>query len=202
MKKLILISVLLAALAAPLIGEAAVPRGAFRLSFDTTFFRFGVGEREYDGREQNFDAATFGIGMPSYGVGFGGAVTDNVVIGGRLTMGLEGYDHYHQDADGFVWQVLPYVEYVFLAGIFRPFVMGILGFQGRGDLDEMGDDSWWGFTAGGGGGFHLFFFSNLSLDVTLAADYTVGTGETPRNQDFGHWRFTFGALVGLSGWFG
>lgn len=202
MKKWIILSVLAAVLAAPVSGQAEVPRGLFRLSFDSTFFRFGAGEREYDrGFERDYDAATFGIGMPSWGVAFAGSVTEYVIIGGRLTMGLEGFDVYHWDADSFVWQVLPFVEVVFLTGIFRPFVMATLGFQGRGD-DEVDDNAWWGFTAGGGGGFHLFFFSNLSLDVTLLFDYTVGTGEGPGTDDFDHWRFTFGALVGLSGWFG
>ncbi|MCP4707099.1 MAG: hypothetical protein GY869_00620, partial [Planctomycetes bacterium] len=161
------------------------------------------GEVDYDDvGEDDFSVPTVGVGMASAGIGFGYTVIDKLVIGGRLTLGMDGYDEYHFDDWGFVWSVLPFAEYVFLSGLVRPFVMGTLGFEGRND-DFGRDRWWWGFTFGRGGGIHFFLQDNISLDLIGMFLFTVGTGERDfgRDEDFTHWRFRLSVLVGISGWF-
>ena len=190
-------------LLAPTKSMATTQKGLFKLSLDSTFFRFGTGEVDFDdGPEDDFDTATVGIGMHDTSISFGFTVIPGLVIGGRVTFGLQGFDFYQWDHEVFVWSVLPYVEYVFLDGVPRPFVMGIAGFEGMNSDDF--DMWWWGFKVGGGGGAHFFVMDRLSLDAFLLLAFDVGTGEieVPGDDvDFSHWRFSVSTLVGMSAWF-
>ncbi len=184
--------------------SAQTRAGLFKVSLDSTVFAFGVGEVDWeDGPERDYDAPTVGFGLSSAGIGFGYTVIDKLVIGGRLTLGMEGRDEYLGDDWWFIWSVLPFAEYVFLDGLVRPFVMGTLGFEGKSDDFDDNDTWWWGFTFGPGGGIHFFVHDNVSLDLIGMFLFTVGTGEDgrPRDDDFKHWRFRLSVLAGISGWF-
>jgi hypothetical protein len=181
-----------------------------RVHLDTTLFRAGIGEHDYDdGAEVDHNGFTGGFGMSSAGIGAGFAVIDGLVVGGKLTLGAEGYDPYHVDGTGFAWSIMPYVEYIFLDGLARPFVMGTLGFEGRNDMPDDDDYWWWAFAFGMGGGVHLFVFDNLSFDIGLLVGFDFGTGEnenfpvgkpTVTDDDFDHWMFKLEILLGISGW--
>ncbi|MDJ0764343.1 MAG: hypothetical protein QNJ97_15295 [Myxococcota bacterium] len=184
--------------------SALTDAGLFKLSLNSTFFRFGMGEVDVEDQpgERDYDAATVGVGMQNAGIGFGYTVIPGLVVGGTVTLGLQGLDEFHGDDEAFIWQLLPYVEYIFLDGLVRPFVRGTVGFEGL-SSDEFGDVWWWGFTFGAGGGAHFFIRDYISLDALLMLGFTVGTGEfeAGNDRDFSHWRFRISALLGMSAWF-
>ena len=181
-----------------------------RIQLDTTLFRGGIGEHDYnDGPEYDNNGFTGGLGLSSGGIGAGYMVLDGLLVGGKLTLGAEGYDKYHVDGTGFVWSVMPYVEYIFLDGMARPFVMGTLGFEGRNNMPNDDDYWWWAFAFALGGGVHLFVFDNLSFDAGLSFGFDFGTGENkswatgrPNVHDdgFSHWLFKIEILLGISAW--
>jgi hypothetical protein len=186
---------------------AGTASGLFRIHLDTTVFRVGIGEIDPDDSPANdYDGFTGGIGLESAGIGFGYTVINGLVIGGKLSFGADGFDKYHSDVTGFRWSIMPYVEYIFLDGLLRPFVIGIFGFQGRNNLPQT-DDYWdWAFTFSAGGGLHIFVFNNLSFDGTMLFGFDVGAGEyefgTPRGDvHFNHWKFKLDLLLGMSVWF-
>jgi len=100
-----------------------------------------------------------------------------------------------------VWSILPYLEYVWLTGIVRPFVKGQLGIEGLHDENY----DFFGILLGAGGGIHIFPNTDrLSLDVN--GDFTFRFGGGDANDDaagghFNHWRFAFAIAFGISGWF-
>lgn len=198
-------AVLLCALA-PSRANAQTQAGQFRVSLDTELLGFGKGEIDPDGRNNDidYDAVTFGLGMAGTGIGFGYTVIDNLLIGGRLSLGLEGLDRYQIDGDGFIWSVMFYAEYIFLPGMFRPFVTATLGFGGI-KTDDLIDCWWWSMTGGIGGGLHIFLIPNVSLDATLLIKMGGGTGEFENNVindiDYKHWLFSFDLALGVSAWF-
>jgi len=202
-----LAALFLSAVVAPLTSVAETPAGLFRANLDSMLFGFGSGEFEHDNDnvEHDFDAATVGLGLDSAGVGLGYTVIDGLLIGGRISLGLRGFDDYLDDSDAFFWSVLPYGEYIFLDGVARPFVTAVLGFEGKNFDQDAGDRWWWGFEIGAGGGGHFFVLDQLSLDATMLFSFIVGTGEDEsaanNTVDFNHWRFRLSALVGLSAWF-
>ncbi|MCP4606610.1 MAG: hypothetical protein GY847_39890 [Proteobacteria bacterium] len=204
--RILLLAVVAGILMVPIQSRAVTRAGLFKISLDSKLFGFCVGERDFDdGGDPDFESPTVGIGLSSAGIGFGYTVINGLVIGARVTTGLEGLDVYHIDDEVFIWSVLPYAEYIFLSGLVRPFVMGTLGFEGM-RTDDFGNDTWWwGFTFGGGGGVHFFVVENVSIDATLLATFTVGTGEQDNNrgpdEDFSHWHFKFSTLAGMSAWF-
>lgn len=200
-----LVLLFLALVFVPFEGVTMTRAGLFRVSLDTTLFGFGTGEIDVDNAgETDFDAASVGIGLDSAGIGLGYTVIDGLVLGGRVSFGLRGFDDYLYDEDAFVWSVVPYGEYIFLSGVARPFVTAILGFEGKNLGEDLSDRWWWGFEFGAGGGGHFFVLENVSIDATLLCSFIVGTGENewPQNDvDFSHWRFRLVALAGLSAWF-
>lgn len=195
------------------VAAAQTRAGLVKIHLDTSLFGFGVGEEDYDNSnlERDYDQITVGLGTPSAGIGGGYTIIDGLVVGGKVTLALDGWDKYHYDSGGFTWSVMPYVEYIWLAGIFRPFVMGTLGFEGfvLNDDDTIDQDkNWWNFTFGAGGGAHFFLYDRISLDATLLFTFGVGTGERETatiggnrvTADFSHWRFLFMTLIGISVW--
>ncbi|MCP4675730.1 MAG: hypothetical protein GY854_09535 [Deltaproteobacteria bacterium] len=185
---------------------AVTRAGLLKLSLDSSFIGFGTGEIDPEGGDDNdFGAPTFGVGLSSPGIGLGYTVIDKLVIGGRVTLGVQGHDDLFGDYESFFWSVLPYFEYIFLSGVARPFVTGTLGFEGV-KVDAFDDDGrwWWGFTFGGGGGAHFFVIEQVSLDAMLLLTFTVGGGEDERpddDLDFKLWHFKLSGLFGLSAWF-
>ena len=170
------------------------------MGLDSTLFRYSLVNEEVDGgAESDFDSVSFGAGIPNAGLNFGGTVLNGLVLGGRVNVGRYGQDQLLEDYSLVIWSVLPYLEYVFLDGVFRPFVTVIAGVEGV--ADYLNDDTWWwGFNVSGGGGFHFFVHQHISIDFSLLAGFVIGSGER-NNQDFQHRRFTMSCLFGVSGWF-
>ena len=196
------------------VATAQTRAGLVKIHLDTSLFGFGVGEEDYDDdniNDRDYDQITVGLGTPSAGIGGGYTVIDGLVVGGKVAVALDGWDKYHFDSGGFTWSIMPYVEYIWLAGIFRPFVIGTLGFEGFFIDDNViatnQKKHWWNFTFGGGGGAHFFLYDRISLDATLLFTFGVGTGEREISlvnrtvtDDFTHWRFLFMTLIGISVW--
>ncbi len=172
----------------------------FRLGVDTTIFRAGFIRQEPDGGDpRDFDAVSVGIGLPQAGLNFGGSIANGLVFGARVTIGLNEDDQIFEDDSYLLWSVLPYLEFIFMRRVFRPFLTVIVGAEGVGRYRD--DDTWWwGFKALGGGGFHFFVHRHVSIDLTLLAGFVGGGGEL-NNNDFHHRRFTTQCLLGVSGWF-
>jgi hypothetical protein len=191
-------------LLAPIESKAMPPAGTragqFTVNLDTTLFGFGTGKINYKDSalpDYQFDAVTGGIGMGNASIGAGYTVIDGLLIGMRVRFGAQGMDEYRLDDTVFVWSFMPYAEYIFLDGLWRPFVTAGLGFEGKNN-----DDFWyWGFTIGMGGGLHVFLFNNFSVDGRMMFDINFGSGETPANDKFGQWRFGISGLLGMSVWF-
>ena len=203
MKKYLMLAVTaIALLTLPGLGRADVPSGMFRLHLETTLLTVGTGEYKYDGAgDQNSSGLTVGVGLPGMGIGFAGTLGRGWVLGGRVWLGAESDEWSAEgNADWFRWSLSPYFEYVFMTGIFRPFVTGMIAIEGLSNLDGNNDYSFWGLAVGGGGGAHIFVFNQISLDVTLMMDFRFGSGHAG-NQDFSHWRFAFDTLFGISAWF-
>ncbi len=205
-KYIVLVAIVTCVLLAPQRSMAVTRAGLFKLSLDSSFFGFGMGEVDPDGgRTNDFDSPTFGVGLSSPGIGLGYTVIDCLVIGGRVTLGVQGYDDLFRNDESFYWSVLPYFEYIFLSGVARPFVTGTIGFEGvKEDAFDDHGRRWWGFTFGGGGGAHFFVIDQVSIDAMLLITFTVGRGEDERpddDLDFKLWHFKLSGLFGLSAWF-
>lgn len=183
--------------------RAEMPNGMFRLHLFSNIIEVGTGEVTPDGgAEDQFGGLEFGAGLSRFGIGFGYTLGKGFVIGGRVALGSESYDWSPgNDGDHFLCSVIPYVEYVFLNTRVRPFVRGMLGFEGA-HYDNGG--GFWGFVTGGGGGIHVFLRPNVSMDFVLDLAIRGGTGHWDNGNapdvDYSHWRFSFSTLFGLSAW--
>jgi hypothetical protein len=204
MKKYLFLAIAAVLLLAPLESNA-MPRvgtgaGLWTVNLDTTLFGFGTGNINFKDAtiaDAEFDAVTGGIGMGNAAIGAGYTLIDGLVLGIRVRFGAQGMDEYRIDDTVFVWSFIPYVEYIFLDGLWRPFVTGELGFDGKAS-----DDNWyWGCTIGVGGGVHAFIFNNFSVDGRMMFDINFGSGEIATNDAFRQWRFGISGLVGMSVWF-
>ena len=204
MKKYLLIAVAAAVLLAPMASDA-MPKagtraGLWTVNLDSTLFGFGTGNINFKDStiaDADFNAVTFGIGTGNAAIGAGYTVIDGLVVGMRVRFGAQGMDEYRVDDTVFVWSFIPYVEYIFLDGLWRPFVTGELGFDGKAS-----DENWyWGCTIGVGGGVHTFLFNNFSVDARLVFDMNFGSGEISTNDGFKQWRFGMSGLIGMSVWF-
>ena len=116
-------------------------------------------------------------------------------------------DDWSREYHVFSWGAVPYAEYAFLSGMFRPFVTVQLGFMGvAGEIESGRNDTDFHaliFVIGGGGGGHVFLADNLSLDATLLMSGNLGGGEYeggPGDDDFGVGLFELSLLLGISGW--
>jgi hypothetical protein len=204
MKKYIFFTIAAVMLLAPLESQAmpvaGTKAGLWTVSLDTSLFGFGTGGLNFKDNtigDVSYDAVTGGIGMGNAAIGAGYTVIDGLVIGMRVRFGAQGMDEYRIDDTVFVWSFIPYAEYIFLDGLWRPFVTGELGFDGKAS-----DDNWyWGCTIGVGGGLHVFLFNNFSVDGRMMFDINFGSGEIATNDAFRQWRFGITGLLGMSVWF-
>lgn len=207
----------------PALSSAQVQKGTWRLHLESAILGFFTGEVDWDDAgDDDFDGVSVGVGIPGSSGGHLGqaflrpdlALGAGLVVIDGLTVGLRaifGFAHIDDD-DGadytsFSWGAVPYAEYAFLSGMFRPFVTAQLGFMGvAGEIDAGNhDDDFhaWLFVIGGGGGAHLFAADNLSFDFTLLMSGNLGGGEYdwgPGDHDFGISLFELSLLLGISGW--
>jgi hypothetical protein len=186
--------------------RADLPQKTFRLHLESGLFHFYDGEIDPDGPgEYDIDGIAGGIGIPKANVGLGYVIWQGLVIGGRIQTAFYDDDYEGWGGDVFRLSILPYGEYAFLTGLFRPFVTIFLGMEGQvWDRDGGNNDySLWGFTTGAGGGCHFFLLDRFSLDLTLLFGFAVGGGEDERpgdDVDLDYHRIDLDVMVGLSGW--
>ncbi len=181
-------------------GHGYVRKGLYRLGFDSSVFRFGLVNLSFENaKDDSLRAFTVGAGMASTGLLLGVTVKNGLVLGARLNFGLSGQEELLSDEHYFSWGVSPFLEYVFLDRVVRPFLSVALGAQGASSYAD--DDSlWWGFRFGGGGGIHFFMHQSVSVDLALDVGYTLGKGRQ-FDADFQHWQLSTSVLLGTSGWF-
>jgi len=206
----------------PALADAQVQKGTWRLHLESAILGFYDGEIDWDDYgEDDFDGVNVGFGLagathgslrgalaePDLALGAGLVVIDGLTIGLRGVFGFAKVDDDSgADYKAFSWGVIPYGEYAFLSGVFRPFVTVQLGFVGvTGEIDQVGDDDFhaWMFVVGGGGGAHLFVADNLSFDLTLLMGGNLGGGEyewLTGDDDFSVSLFELQLLLGISGW--
>jgi len=196
----------LAALWSPA-ARADLPQKSFRLHLETGLMVIQRGEIDWDDtpNDSDLDYTAAGLGIPHAGAGLGFVVWQGLVIGGRVETAF-------YDSDGMWWgyedafglSILPYAEYAFLSGLFRPFVTIYLGVKGvASDVGDNDDFNMWGFATGGGGGAHIFLLDRFSIDLTLLLGVVVGGanidyGQADQDGDFVY--FDSSILFGLSGW--
>jgi hypothetical protein len=186
--------------------SADLPNKTFRLHLDSGLFTLQRGEIDWDDipGDWDLDFLGAGIGMPRACIGLGFVVWRGLVIGGRVETAFYDDEYETGDAETFELAILPYGEYAFLSGIFRPFVTIYLGVRGRSIDYGDNDFDMWGFATGGGGGAHIFLFDRFSIDLTLLMGVEVGGADWdpdgPASDDGDYVMFDMAILVGLSGW--
>jgi hypothetical protein len=186
--------------------RADLPQKTFRLHLESGLFSLQRGEIDWDDMPNDWDLDLLGagIGMPQACVGLGFVVWRGLVIGGRVETAFYDDEYETGDVETFELAILPYGEYAFLTGLFRPFVTIYLGVRGR--AIDYGRDEFdmWGFATGGGGGAHIFLFDRFSIDLTLLLGVEVGGADWdpggPGDDDGDYVMFDMSILVGLSGW--
>lgn len=189
-----------ALLSLPQEGNASLRKGYLRLGFDSTFFRFGVTNYAPKNLEDDYKTAfNLGAGMPNTGIIIGYSALNGFVLGARLNLGLASADDYFDDDHFLAWAAAPFMEYIFLKGVIRPFLTASVGVNGVASY-QSDDTWWWGFTFSGGGGIHFFAHQNVSIDLSLLPGFTLGSGKAD-GLEFKHWRFTVAVPLGISGWF-
>jgi hypothetical protein len=188
--------------------RADLPHKTFRLHLETGLFTLQRGEIDWDDspREWDLDRMGVGLGIPRACAGLGYVVWQGLVIGGRIETAYydDDYEWWGYD-DAFSLKLLPYVEYAFLTGMFRPFVTIYLGVKGLvSDLGDNNDFSMWGFATGGGGGCHIFLLPRFSIDLTLLFGIEVGGVDIdydgPADDEGDYLLFDMGVMFGISGW--
>lgn len=181
-------------------GHGYVRKGLYRLGFDSNVFRFGLVNIAYENtQDDSLRSFTAGAGMANTGLVLGMTVKNGLLLGARLNIGLAGQGELLSDEHYFSWGVSPFLEYVFLDRVVRPFLSVALGAQGASSYAD--DDSlWWGFRFGGGGGVHFFLHQSVSVDLALDLGYALGRGRQ-FDADFKHWQLSTSVLLGTSGWF-
>jgi len=184
--------------------RADAPPKTFRLHLESGLMEIQRGDLDWDdGGDADLDHTAAGLGIPRAGVGLGFAVWRGLVIGGRVETAFydddEGFWWGYEDA--FALSILPYGEYIFLSGLFRPFVTIYLGVKGLTSDWGPADFSMWGFATGGGGGAHIFLMDRFSIDLTLLLGVWLGGAEAdPGNEDGDFVIFESSILFGISGW--
>jgi len=197
-KRFLQITTILTILTLSIISNAAqISKGKKRVSLETPFLSLGVGEQDVGGNEENATYIDAFLGHKAI-FGFGGAIANKWLIGGRITLALH-HEDYGSELMEFRTMALPYVEYNFLSGKVIPFITLTMGlemwFQGE-------DEDAWGanFYLAAGGGFHFFPWRFLSLDTTLLLGFSTGGGED-NNIEYNITMFRTDILIGLSIWF-
>lgn len=214
MKRLLLSAVIGALLLArPGVSGAEVAKGTLRLHLESSFITFYKGQFTVDDAPNlRLSGVSFGIGAPErefsmgrQSVGIGGALIPNLILGGRVSLALVDRDdrYYWNDTTLFVMGVIPYLEYIFLDGTWRPFVTAQVGMEGW--FGDVADNSFRlaTFVSGAGGGLHVFLAPQFSIDATALFTFAVGGGRWHRNRanrDMSYWCLDLSVLLGLSGW--
>ncbi|GEM_PF-5287037 len=164
-------------------------KGKFRVHIDGRVLGYG---RRQEWREDEFDATDdshewvdhevgMGVGTHKVGIGFGFGITDGLIVGGKLAMGMARVkgvdkDRGEDEPDGIYgftsYLLLPYVEYAFIpGGRVRPFVLGALGLSGNRETASDTDDVQKVVVhrvspvVAVAGGVHLFVIPQASIDI-------------------------------------
>lgn len=174
-QRLVLSLALVAALAAlgPDRASADAGPGAFRLGADvpvlvlTTFpdvgdpyFQFGLWGQP--------PVVLLDGPLPFVGASGAYQVTDAILIGARLGLGVAVFETAFTDTTVGAVALLPFFEYLFLDGTIRPFIGAQAGFQVIFPEDQ--DARAW-FIGGGMGGVHIFAADGFSISPTLFVDF-------------------------------
>lgn len=174
-QRLVLSVALVAALAAVVPDSAAADAGAgaFRLGVDVPVL---VLQTFPDVGDPYFQFGLWGqppvvlLDAPLPFVGASGAyqVTDAIVIGARLGLGVAVFETAFTDTTVGAFALLPFFEYLFLDGSIRPFIGAQAGFQ---VIVAEDDDARAWFIGGGMGGVHIFAADGFSISPTLFVDF-------------------------------
>lgn len=156
----------------------------------------------------------------NFGIGYAYGVTDRIIIGARLGLGLQHLSTSAPDRQAtgvFGYWLTPYFEFVGRPGrSVRPFVGVKVGLGGSVSASKNGDvttsTSTLGPIFGVGLGLHAFITERVSLDPALTFDYALVWGRgavkpMPAGAEAPRWERSamvpnVGVMLGLSVWLG
>lgn len=168
--------------------EAQSQEGQFRLGADVTVF---------DGfYYPDFEVGSVGFGiLGGFGPSIGFALTEAIVIGGRVNVGGRWVDTGIGGGEAFQgsFTILPYFEFNFVGGdLIQPFVGAEAGYTfSYGDgIDDSG-----GFLAGALGGIHIFATQDFTISPTGRLGFIY-------DFDSDYAGLTWGVGVQFLGWMG
>jgi hypothetical protein len=187
--------------------------GAFRVSLDTTVFEYlnvsleqsspqpGPPGTKSPAGDLSSSQTTFGILGSNVGIGLAGAVTENIMLAGRLSAGKTDTEVLSQQASATAVTLMPSIEFLFgTDDPFRPFVALNGGYRTATSSPGGGTDTTAeAFLIGGGVGMHAFAARSFSIDPGINVFYTTGSVET------GSFKFDSSGVqvwvnIGISGW--
>lgn len=187
-------------LAAP--ASAQQVNGALRLHLETRVLGFESLTVNPEGppASETTTTTTFGPGASGLGFGLGFGVSDNLVVGGNVTLQFRSENPDDgRTRSGQNLTLMPYIEALFGDSGARPFLGGALLLS----FDSFDDVSTTLFGLAGIGGVHIFITDSYSLDVS--GRLYVNTGSTSFDAggntfDASITQFGLIALLGVSGW--
>lgn len=141
-----------------------------------------------------------GLGFGGLGFGLGFGVSDNLVIGGNVTLQFRSENPDNgRTRSGQTLTLMPYIEALFGDGSTRPFLGGALLLS----FDNFDDVSTTMFGLAGLGGVHIFMTDSYSLDISGRLYVATGSASDDRDRmtvDTSLTQFGLIALLGVSGW--
>lgn len=176
--------------------------GALRLHLETGFLGFQSETTNEDGPppSETTKTVTFGPGTTGLGFGLGYGISDNLVIGGNVTLQYISIDPEGPGSGtGSNITLIPYIEVLFGSGSVRPFVGGALLLSS----DSFEDRSTALFGLAGIGGAHIFITDSYSLDLGGRLFFVAGSSSHDTgggSVDTSISRVGLIALIGVSGW--
>ncbi len=156
----------------------------------------------------------------NFGIGYAYGVTDRIIVGARLGLGLQHLSTTAPDRQAtgtFGYWLTPYFEFIGRPGHdVRPFVSVRVGFGGSVAASKNGDvttrTSTIGPMFGVGLGLHAFLTERVSLDPAVTFDYALVWGRgavkpMPAGMEAPRWERSamvpnLGVMLGLSVWLG
>jgi hypothetical protein len=185
--------------------------GAFRLSLDTTaveYFTLSLERADtpkmpLSGPQPELTSSQTTVGLvgSGIGIGLGGAVHENVVIGARVSAGQSDTEILSQQSSTTSVMLMPSVEFLFGDGEpAHPFIAVNGGYRTQtvspgGGTDTVAQS----FMIGGGFGAHLFVTPSFSIDPAANIFYTTGSIESG-NVKYDMSGTTIWVNIGFSGW--
>jgi hypothetical protein len=180
-------------------GRAQQIDQALRLSLESNVLTHDKSAMSTDPDGTTGSRTLFGLGAAGLGVGVGYAVSENVVLGGRVLAVVGENKVANTHAEESSLRVLPYAEYAFDLGLGRPFLALNAGYSGGSAGSAALETSTSTWLIGPSAGAHVFAGPSFSLDIGLQALLQKGTSKA-QDVSVSTSGYSVGLTVGISGW--